>query len=161
MYFPSSSDTTFFSTSLSPFPQVFPFTQLSLVLLPPRCLCLRPVHHHHLRQCRPGGDRKPDASLPVCLPTKLHSVRLPVHHAVHRRAPCLHRQPADRHVCTQILPVQGRSAQRFRCSVHSGRLDHAGGDTLCFCEYRLPTETLLSQLKRTTCFHFYSVILWD
>ncbi len=68
--------------------------------LPLRCLRLWPVHHHHLCQCRPGGDRKPDTSLPVCLPTKLHRAGLPVHHAVHRRAPCLHREPTDCHVST-------------------------------------------------------------
>lgn len=78
----------------------FPQFPLLYTFVLSRCLCLWSIHHDHFRQCRPGGDRKPDASLPVCLPTKLHSIRLPVHDAVHHRAPGLHRQPADCHVCT-------------------------------------------------------------
>lgn len=77
----------------------------SCVPLLHRRVCLRLVHHCHFCQCRPGGDGKPDASFPVRLPTKLHSVRLPVNHAVHHRAPRLHRQPLGCHVSTEILPI--------------------------------------------------------
>lgn len=78
----------------------FPQFPLLYTLVLSRCLCLWSIHHDHFRQCWPGSDRKPDASLPVCLPTKLHSIRLPVHDAVHHRATGLHRQPTDCHVCT-------------------------------------------------------------
>lgn len=87
-----------------------------------RCLCLRSTDDKHLRQCRAGGDRKPDSSLPLGLQTKLHGARLPSQHAIHHRAPGLHGQPSRGPVCAEILPLQGRSAQRLLCSVQRGRL---------------------------------------
>lgn len=122
-----------------------------------RCLCLRPVHHHHLRQCRPGSDRKPDASLPVCLPAELHGARLPVHHAVHHRATRLHGQPSDCHVRAQIFPVEGRSAQRLLGSVHSGRLERDGrvlwASVSACCQLK-PCILLLSGSFFCACFTF-------
>lgn len=91
-------------------------------LVPPsRRLHLWSVHHHHLCQRWPGGDRKPDAPLPVSLPSKLHGVGLQVPSAVHHRAPGLHRQPPGGHVCTEIFPFEGLSAQCVLCRVHCGR----------------------------------------
>lgn len=86
-----------------------------------RCLLLWSLCHHHLCQCRSGGDRKPDASLPVRLQTKLHSSRLPVSSAVHHREPSLHRKPFPGGVRSQILPVQRCSAQLLFSHLHSGR----------------------------------------
>lgn len=91
-------------------------------LVPPsRRLHLWSVHHHHLCQRWPGGDRKPDAPLPVSLPSKLHGVGLQVPSAVHHRAPGLHRQPPGGHVCTEIFSFEGLSAQCVLCRVHRGR----------------------------------------
>lgn len=87
----------------------------------PRCVLLRSLCHHHLCQCRSGGDRKSDASLPICLQTKLHSSGLPVSSAVHHREPSLHRKPLPSGVCPQILPVQRCSTQLLFSHLHSGR----------------------------------------
>ncbi|TMS23348.1 Phospholipid phosphatase-related protein type 1, partial [Larimichthys crocea] len=84
------------------------------------CLLLRPLHDHHLCQRRSSGDRKPDASFPVRLQTKLHRSGLPVSAAVHHRPPSLHRKPVPDHVRPEIFPLQRRSAQLLFSHLHSG-----------------------------------------
>lgn len=89
------------------------FSPLPLIL---RCVFFWPLYHHHLCQCRAGSDRKPDTSLPVYMPPKLHSTGLPFTAAVHHRAASVHRQPLPHRLCPQIFPLEGRSAEHvLRC----------------------------------------------
>lgn len=85
-----------------------------------RRLFLRRVHHHHLCQCWTGGDRKPDASLPVSVQTQLHSTGMPFQLTVHHWAQSLHREPSHSRICTQILSLQRRGPQCVLCSVYRG-----------------------------------------
>lgn len=85
-----------------------------------RCLHIRRVYHHHLCQCWAGSDRKPDASLPVSMPTKLHSTGLPFQPTVHHRTQSLHGKPPHSSICTEILSLQRCGPQCLFCSVYSG-----------------------------------------
>ncbi len=96
------------------------FLKALVSVLSLRCLHLRRVHHHHLCQCWTGSDRKPDASLPVSVPTKLHSTGLPFQPTVHHWAQSLLGKPPHSSICTEILSLQRCGPQCLFCSVYSG-----------------------------------------
>ncbi|XP_034513701.1 phospholipid phosphatase-related protein type 2 isoform X3 [Ailuropoda melanoleuca] len=92
----------------------------------PGGLLLRPLHHDHLRQCGAGGDRQPDAALPVGVPPQLHGPGLPTTLARQARARplrhrpgCLCRQPQPRGRCAPCLPLQGCRSLRLCGHLHS------------------------------------------